>query len=115
MSGSPPSSPSPTRAVSPGRAPVVGAPRDNNVGEILLHDHEEGRPASPERPASPSMTFAAGMTAEVEGGEPLKGSLLMGPDYTMPCAPCSTSNQEAQAGGPTLNTRVLPMIREYSQ
>ena len=86
-------SPSPTRAVSPGRAPVVGrraAPRDNNVGEILLHDHEEGRPPSPERPTSPSMTFAAGMTAEVEGGEPLKESLLMGPDYTMPYTPCST-------------------------
>ena len=95
-------SPSPTRAVSPGRAPVVGAPRDNNVGEILLHDYE-GRPASPERPTSPSMTFAAGMTAEVVGGEPLKESLLMGPDYTMPYTPCSTSNhQEAQTGGPAL-------------
>ena len=55
------------------------------VGEILHHDYEEGRPPSPERPTSPSMTFAAGMTAEVEGGEPqLKGSLMMGPDYTMP-------------------------------
>ena len=41
------------------RHDVVGAPRDNNVGEILLHDHEEGRPPSPERPTSPRMTFAA--------------------------------------------------------
>ena len=57
------------------------------VGEILHHDYEEGRPPSPERPTSPSMTFAAGMTAgggEEGGGEPLKESLLMGPDYTMP-------------------------------
>ena len=102
-------SPSPTRAVSPGRAPVVGAPRDNNVGEILLHDHDEGRPASPERPTSPSMTFAAGMTAgggQEEGGEPLKDSLLMGPDYTMPYA-----MHHLDPGGPTLYTRVLPMAR----